>query len=138
MKGHKDRQTILAQTVIPLVREYLQTSKPTYWLFEGVGGKQYSATSLQSIFKKALLMSGIQKNIHLHTLRHSFATHLLEHGTSTRYIQELLGHNSPKTTEIYTHVTRFALDKIKSPLDTLMGQKRLNESEVNEEKYPAS
>jgi integrase/recombinase XerD len=124
-KGKKDRQTLLAKAVIPLVEEYLQAAKPFYWLFEGPDHKQYSATSLQAIFKRALNASGIQKRIHLHTLRHSFATHLLENGTSTRYIQELLGHGSPKTTEIYTHVSRVALNKIKSPLDNLMENKLL-------------
>jgi integrase/recombinase XerD len=127
-KGHKDRQTVLAKTLVPLVTEYRKEVQPAYWLFEGVDKKQYSASSLQSIFKRALLEAGIHKQIHLHTLRHSFATHLLEQGTSTRYIQELLGHNSPKTTEIYTHVTRFALDKVRSPLDTLELDKQLNGS----------
>jgi integrase/recombinase XerD len=71
------------------------------------------------VFTAALRRSGIRKKATLHTLRHSFATHLLEHGTDARYIQALLGHNSSRTTEIYTHVTRKALDKIRSPLDNL-------------------
>lgn len=124
-KGHRDRQTVLAQSVIPLLASYLRQAKPTYWLFEGKDRKQYSATSLQAILKRTVARADISKNVHLHTLRHSFATHLLERGTSTRYIQELLGHNSPKTTEIYTHVTRFALDKIKSPLDAIASSKQL-------------
>jgi site-specific recombinase XerD len=107
-------------------------------MFEGVGGGQYSTTSLQSIFKRALRDAGIVKDAHLHTLRHSFATHLLEHGTSTRYIQELLGHESPLTTEIYTHVSRFALDKVKSPLDLLEPQKcnkEIGDTAVEQKKY---
>jgi integrase/recombinase XerD len=122
-KGRKDRQTILAKSVAPLVEAYLDEEHPKYWFFEGVNRQQYSASSLQSIFRRALRDAGIRKEAHLHTLRHSFATHLLENGTSTRYIQELLGHESPKTTEIYTHVTRFSLDKIRSPLDNLLDKK---------------
>lgn len=127
-KGRKDRQTVLAKSVRPLVEEYFKEWSPKYWFFEGLGHQQYSATSLQNIFRKAVAKAGIRKEVHLHTLRHSFATHLLESGTSTRYIQELLGHTSPKTTEIYTQVTRFALDKIKSPLDNIVDQKRLDEN----------
>lgn len=126
-KGKKDRQTLLAQSVIPLVEEYLKRAKPARWLFEGLDKKQYSSSSLQAIFKRAVKKAGINKEVHLHTLRHSFATHLLESGTSTRYIQELLGHESPMTTELYTQVTRFSLQKLKSPLDKIVDQKRLDE-----------
>lgn len=118
-KGRKDRQSILAQKLVPLLQLYLEEHKPKYWLFEGDRGKPYSARSVHQVLVNAKEKAGIKKEASLHTLRHSFATHLLETGTSTRYIQELLGHESPKTTEIYTHVTRFALDKIKSPLDEL-------------------
>lgn len=118
-KGKKDRQSILARSIVPLLRHYLAEYEPRQWLFTGVDGAQYSPSSLQQILKKAVHLSGIKRFVTLHTLRHSFATHMLESGTSTRYIQVLLGHDSPKTTEIYTHVTRFALDKIRSPLDQL-------------------
>jgi integrase/recombinase XerD len=118
-KGKKDRQTILAKSVLPLIENYLRATTTNYWFFEGEKGKAYSASSLQSIFRRAVRKAGIEKEVHLHTLRHSFATHLLEAGTSTRYIQELLGHDSPITTEIYTRVTRVALEKIKSPLDRI-------------------
>lgn len=118
-KGRKDRQSLLAKNLEPLVRQYLVDYNPRRWLFEGEAGEQYSESSLQQIFKRALVKSGVKKNAHLHTLRHSFATHLLEGGASTRYIQVLLGHESSKTTEIYTQVTKFSLNKIQSPLDRL-------------------
>jgi integrase/recombinase XerD len=118
-KGRKDRQSLLASNVIPFFQQYLQEYKPVYWVFEGEGGGKYSASSLQKVLKAAIARTGKDSSITLHTLRHSFATHLLEAGVSTRYIQYLLGHESPKTTEIYTQVTRFALDKIRSPFDDM-------------------
>jgi integrase/recombinase XerD len=128
-KGHKDRQSILAQHLIPVLQRYLEEYEPGFWLFEGLAGERYSASSLQQVFKQAAQMAKIKKAVRLHMLRHSFATHLLEAGTSTRYIQVLLGHESPKTTEIYAHVSRFALDKIKSPLDQMITMKKLEEGE---------
>ncbi|MBS1559939.1 MAG: tyrosine-type recombinase/integrase [Bacteroidetes bacterium] len=124
-KGRKDRQSILAQMLVPYLKKYLSEYKPAYWLFEGEKGGQYSERSIQQVLINAKKKAGIIKEATLHTLRHSFATHLLESGTSTRYIQVLLGHESSKTTEIYTHVSRFALDKIRSPLDDLAGSKFL-------------
>ncbi|MBS1490799.1 MAG: tyrosine-type recombinase/integrase [Bacteroidetes bacterium] len=124
-KGRKDRQSILAQMLVPYLKKYLSEYKPAYWLFEGEKGGQYSERSIQQVLVAAKKKAGIKKEATLHTLRHSFATHLLESGTSTRYIQVLLGHESSKTTEIYTHVSRFALDKIRSPLDDLAGTKFL-------------
>jgi len=88
-------------------------------LFEGANGGQYSTRSVQQILKKAIKEVGIHKNISVHSLRHSFATHLLGSGTDLRYIQELLGHASSKTTEIYTHVTTKGFDQIINPLDNL-------------------
>jgi integrase/recombinase XerD len=116
-KGRKDRQSVLSKTLKPLLDQYLERYKPNEWLFEGPDRKPYSATSLQAILKKAVQRAGISKHIKLHSLRHTFATHLLESGTSTRYIQVLLGHESSRTTEIYTHVTNFGVDRVKSPLD---------------------
>ena len=87
------------------------------WLFEGASGGQYSTTSCRAILKRVVSSTGIKKHVTLHTLRHSFATHLLENGTDIRYIQSLLGHSSSRTTEIYTHVSLTHLQKIKSPLD---------------------
>ncbi|MBX2956554.1 MAG: tyrosine-type recombinase/integrase [Cyclobacteriaceae bacterium] len=124
-KGRKDRHSVMAQSLMPLVEQYLAEYKPKFWLFEGVTGEQYSAGSLQQVLKRAVYKAGIRKNVRLHMLRHSFATHLLESGTSTRYIQVLLGHDSPKTTEIYAQVTRFGLDKVMSPLDYLAITKQL-------------
>ena len=90
-----------------------------FWLIEGVVGGKYSPRSVQQIMKDALKKAGIKKKASVHTLRHSYATHLLENGVDLRYIQVLLGHESSKTTEIYTHVTTKGFDQIKNPLDNL-------------------
>jgi len=118
-KGNKDRYTLLSEKLLKLLRDYYKFCKPKYWLFEGQGGGQYSATSIANILRKALKKARINKHATPHTLRHSFATHLLEQGINLRYIQELLGHSSIKTTEIYTHVSSKQLSKIKNPLDNL-------------------
>jgi len=119
-KGRKDRITPISDKLIALLREYYKSHKPEVWLFEGQKkGEQYTAESLQSVLKQALLKCKITKPVTLHWLRHSYATHLLESGTDLRYIQELLGHNSSKTTEIYTHVSTKSLQNIKSPFDDL-------------------
>lgn len=118
-KGRKDRYSILSSRVLVLLRKYFKEYKPKEWLFEGQFGGQYSETSIFNILKAAVKKAGIRKRVTIHTLRHCFATHLLEHGVDLRYIQELLGHKSPKTTEIYTHITQRGLGKIKSPLDNL-------------------
>lgn len=89
----------------------------TQVIFEGQNGGKYSSTSVANILKKAALKAGIRKTVTPHMLRHSFATHLIEQGTDLRYIQELLGHESYKTTEIYTHVSKNAIDKIRNPID---------------------
>lgn len=118
-KGKKDRYTLLSTKALEVLRIYFRKYKPQTWLFEGQKGEQYSARSIQNILKKAVAATGITKPVTVHTLRHSFATHLLENGTDLRYIQNLLGHESSKTTEIYTHITTRGFDKIKSPLDNL-------------------
>ncbi|WP_435254948.1 tyrosine-type recombinase/integrase [Tenacibaculum sp. A30] len=118
-KGKKDRYTLLAPSFLTLLRTYYKQYKPTHFLFEGKNGLMYSATSSQKVLKKSLHLSGIHKPVTLHTLRHSFATHLLENGTDIRYIQELLGHSSPKTTMIYTHVSSKKLSNIKNPFENL-------------------
>jgi integrase/recombinase XerD len=119
-KGKKDRITPLSPIILVMLREYYTQYKPKTWLFEGqVPGQRYSEKSLQSILKQALQKIGIKKPVTLHWLRHSYATHLLESGTDLRYIQELLGHSSSKTTEIYTHVSTKSLQQIKSPFDDL-------------------
>jgi integrase/recombinase XerD len=126
-KGRKDRQTVVAQNLVPILEQYILQYNPKFWLFEGVQGDRYSASSLQQVLKQAVQRAGIKKRVRLHMLRHSFATHLLESGTSTRYIQILLGHESPKTTEIYAQVTRFALENIESPLDKIVQKRQLRD-----------
>ncbi len=122
-KGRKDRFVVLSQAVLPLLNNYLATYKPANYLFESQkGGNKYSPESIRAFLKRSCQKAGISKEVTAHTLRHSFATHLLENGTDIRYIQELLGHNSPKTTMIYTHVRKKDLLAITSPLDTIMKQ----------------
>ena len=123
-KGMKDRVTVLSDSILGLLREYYRQYKPRKYLFEGSDGGKYSPRSVQKVFAMACGKAGIKKHATVHTLRHSFATHLLEHGTDLRYIQELLGHNSSKTTEIYTHVSKQSLGKIISPLDRLKIKKK--------------
>jgi site-specific recombinase XerD len=118
-KGKKDRYTLLSEKLLPLLRDYYKEYRPKEFLFEGEKGGQYSERSLQTVVKDALTRAQIKKRASVHTLRHSFATHLLENGTDLRYIQSLLGHSSSKTTEVYTHVTSKALSGIKGPLDSL-------------------
>jgi integrase/recombinase XerD len=115
----KDRVTLLSPRLLELLRNYYKKYRPKEWLFEGASGEQYSASSIQRIFKKALDRAKIRKKATVHTLRHSFATNLLERGADLRYIQVLLGHQSSRTTEKYTHVTRKFLGNIQSPLDYL-------------------
>lgn len=110
----------ISDKVIAMLRDYYKIYRPEVWMFEGqVKGERYSETSLQKVLKNALKIAGISKPVSIHWLRHSYATHLLETGTDLRYIQELLGHKSSKTTEIYTHVTEKSLLKITSPFDML-------------------
>lgn len=119
-KGKKDRIVPLSPKILEMLRDYYKAYKPKFFLFEGrLPGRAYEARSLQLVLKQALDKSGIIKPVTLHWLRHSYATHLLESGTDLRYIQELLGHNSSKTTEIYTHVSTKSLQQIKSPFDDL-------------------
>lgn len=118
-KGRKDRVVPLSEMALQLLREYYKSYKPKDYLFEGQSGEQYSERSLALVLKQACNKAGIKKPVNLHMLRHSYATHLLETGTDLRYIQELLGHKSSKTTEIYTHVSQRSINKIKSPLDKL-------------------
>jgi integrase/recombinase XerD len=118
-KGKKDRTTVLGPTTIDLLRKYYLAFRPSVYLFEGAPGIQYSSKSVSNILKHALQRAGIKKPATPHTLRHSFATHLLENGTDLRYIQVLLGHNSPKTTEVYAHVSNRHLRDVRSPIEKL-------------------
>ncbi|MGB1283775.1 MAG: tyrosine-type recombinase/integrase [Polaribacter sp.] len=118
-KGKKDRYVNLPKSVLDPLRIYYKTYRPREWLFEGQYGGQYSPRSVQAIFKRAMKKAGIKKQIGIHGLRHSYATHLLESGSDLRFIQQLLGHHSIKTTQIYTHVSKTHVSNIESPLDIL-------------------
>ncbi|WP_246853837.1 tyrosine-type recombinase/integrase [Rufibacter aurantiacus] len=118
-KGKKDRTTLLSKRLLESLRAYYRKYRPKIWLFEGQQGGQYTADSIRHVFNGCLEKSGVGRKVTPHSLRHSFATHLLEQGTDLRYIQALLGHQSSKTTEIYTHITSYGLEGIKSPLDNL-------------------
>lgn len=118
-KGKKDRYVPLPTSILPKLREYYLYYKPEEFLFEGQYGGPYGKSSLQQVFRHAMKKAGIKKKIGIHGLRHSYATHLLEAGADMRFIQELLGHNSIKTTQVYTKVTPRSLSKIQSPLDTI-------------------
>jgi integrase/recombinase XerD len=124
-KGMKDRITLLAQVTYTLLLKYAEQYQPKEFLFEGEDGKAYSERSVNSIVKRAARHAGIKKRVSPHTLRHSFATHLLERGTDLRYIQELLGHESSKTTERYAHVTKRGFEQLVSPLDNLVQKSTL-------------
>jgi len=117
-KGRKDRTTLLSKVFINHLDAYIKAYTPAEWLFEGQNRQGHiTIRSIQHVFAAALTRAGIRKKATVHSLRHSFATHLLEQGTDIRYIQELLGHKSPNTTMVYTHVSSVAFGKIKNPLD---------------------
>jgi len=118
-KGNRDRIVPLSNKALDLLRQYYIEYKPKQYLFEGQKGEKYTETSLQEVFHKAKSLAKINKNVSLHTLRHSYATHLLEGGTNLRYIQDLLGHKSPRTTQIYTHVSVDGIGRVTSPLEKL-------------------
>lgn len=119
-KGFKDRVVPISSKLVEMIDSYIKKYQPAVFLFEGHRqGYPYSAASVEKVFNFACIRAGIRKEITLHGLRHSYATHLLEAGTDLRYIQELLGHKSSKTTEIYTHVTEKSIQKIRSPFDDL-------------------
>jgi len=117
-KGGKDRYSILSQTTLEHLREYWRKYRPQEWLFSGAKEKEHISTnSIQQLFYKAKKRARITKPASVHTLRHSFATHLIEAGTSLHHVQLLLGHKSPNTTTVYLHVSRLNLAQITSPLD---------------------
>lgn len=118
-KGKKDRYVNLPESVLEDLRSYYKTYRPETFLFEGQFGGQYTARSVQQVFKKAMMKAKINKSVGIHGLRHSFATHLLEAGTDMVFIQKLLGHNHIKTTELYAKVSRKTISKVRSPLDDL-------------------
>jgi site-specific recombinase XerD len=123
-KGRKDRYTLLSEIALTQLRKYYSLYKPEVWLFPGQDKREFlTERTVERVFEKACSLAKINKKATVHTLRHSFATHLLEGGTDLRFIQELLGHSSSKTTEIYTHVTQKNIANIQSPLDKLSSGK---------------
>ena len=119
-KGNKDRQVQLTNQILELLRKYYKEYLPVKYLIVGQNGGKYSTTSIQKIIKNSALKAKIYKKVTPHTLRHSFATHLLENGTDIRYIQTILGHSDIKTTQIYTHVSNAHLKNIQNPSDNLI------------------
>jgi len=132
-KGRKDRFVVLATSYLPLLHNYLTTFKPALYFIEGPTGKKYSESSIRKFLFKSVQKAGISKKVTPHTLRHSYATHLLENGIGLRHIQELLGHAKPETTMIYTHVAKKDLLDIQSPLDTIL--LNLDKSDKQEQKF---
>lgn len=124
-KGKKDRKTVLSEHLLLLLREYYKEYKPSYWLFEGQTGGQYSMSSIRAIFRRAVEETNSNPWSTVHTLRHSFATHSIQNNVSLRHLQAMLGHNSPKTTEIYTKTIEINNKKIMSPLDKLLKKSNL-------------
>jgi len=119
-KGRKDRLTLLSEKMLDQLRDYYKEYHPKEWLFENPKRDgPISSRTLQAVFNNAVNKVNIKKHLTFHSLRHSFATHLLESGVDLRYIQELLGHSSSKTTEIYTYVSLRSIQNITNPLDTL-------------------
>ena len=119
-KGGKDRMVPISHKLVEELRDYFLKYRPKVYLFEGIEkGKKYDGRSFQSVLKQTVNRAGIKKSVTLHWLRHSYATHLLDAGTDLRFIQELLGHKSSRTKEIYTHVSTRELKNIVSPFDTL-------------------
>ena len=122
-KGKKDRYVNLPESILEQLRDYFRQYRPQKYLFEGQNGGQYSNRACQKVFTEGMQKAGINKTVGIHGLRHSFATHLLEHGTDISFIQQLLGHKDIKTTLRYTHVSKNAIKNIKSPLDFMNEEK---------------
>ena len=132
-KGRKYRYVSLADSFMPLLQNYISTYQPKHYFVEGTNGGMYSASSVRKFLYKSCKAAGIQCKVTPHTLRHSYATHLLENGVGLRHIQELLGHAKPETTMIYTHVARKDLLDISSPLD--MAIKQIYKKDKLEQKF---
>ena len=128
-KGRKDRTVKLAQTIVPLLLNYMESYGPTHYLIPGRDGQKYSAGSIRTFLKKSCARAGILKAVTPHTLRHSYATHMMDHGVALRHIQELLGHAKPETTMIYTHVSQRDLLEVANPLDVTLSRISKNANE---------
>ncbi len=124
-KGKRERKTVLSKMLVDILDRYVKQYRPSYWLFEGQYGDQYSGSSISQLFRRAVKKAGVNPWATPHTLRHSFATHLLQQGVNLRYVQSMLGHGSPKTTEIYTHVMDINNKTIQSPLDVIRKNRNL-------------
>ncbi|WP_305026028.1 tyrosine-type recombinase/integrase [Paenibacillus lacisoli] len=119
-KGRTDRNTLLSPTAMKMVQSYTAQHQPQGWLFPGQDSRRHvTERTIQKVFEEARRREGIVKKVSIHSLRHSFATHLLEGGTDLRYIEELLGHQSARTTQRYTHVSTKNIQRIQSPLDRM-------------------
>lgn len=129
-KGRKDRYVVLAESTVPLLINYISSYRPREYLFNGSDKGPYSATSIRAFLKRSCRRAGIRKRVTPHTLRHSYATHLIENGVNLRLVQELLGHAKPETTMIYTHVARKDLLSIQSPLDTTLLELRSSDKNL--------
>jgi integrase/recombinase XerD len=124
-KGRKDRYTMLSPYALEKLKLYMELYKPETWLFPGGNGRGHlTERTVEKVFEQASMKTDVIKHSTPHTFRHSFATHSLENGYDIRFIQELLGHTDPKTTQIYTHVTKASIQKIQSPLDIMMNKKK--------------
>ena len=129
-KGFKDRVSILGEATALVLKKYLKIYQPKNYLFEGQFGGTYSQKSINKFLKHNAKKAGISVNISAHMLQHSFATHLLDNGTDIRFIQELLGHNSTKTTQRYTHVSKRKLKRIESPIDRILKNQNPNNHHI--------
>lgn len=129
-KNRKDRYVVLAESTVPLLVNYVSSYKPQYYLFQGEKGGRYSATSIRAFLKRSCRKARISKRVTPHTLRHSYATHLLENGVNLRLVQELLGHSKPETTMIYTHIAKKDLLAVQSPLDTTLLELRTTDKNL--------
>jgi len=117
---------LLSEVTLKSLREYWKEYRPTKWLFPGPDKERHiTIRTAQRIFETACERAGVKKEVTIHSLRHSFATHLLENGIDLRYIQELLGHKSSKATEIYTHVSSKNFMRIRNPLDQMLEEKKV-------------
>ncbi|MFV1917783.1 MAG: tyrosine-type recombinase/integrase, partial [Patescibacteria group bacterium] len=118
-KGKKDRRVPLSAKLLKILRAYYKCYRPRLTVFEGPDGGRYSNSSAAQVLHRSAKRAGITSKVTLHTLRHSYATHLTNKGVNIQYLQEILGHNSPKTTMLYTHLSGKDISKIRSPLDDM-------------------